>query len=158
MSKKAPEIFPRAIRDLVKEIEATAEKSDDHTIETAKRLHELRGLIEAGKVGEFNWFAWVEENVNLRKSRLYVLLQIAEAADPRAEAVNQREMNARRQAKYRAGQVTLRNLTPECREIIKWAQKASVSDAKDILGVIHTRSSLSISVSIGRPPQQASVQ
>ena len=107
-------------------------------------LHKLRNLIEAGEVGEVNWYAWVEENVNLRKSRLSVLMQIAEASDPRAEAVCQREMNARRQTKYRAGQATLRNLAPECRDIIKWARKASVSDARDILRIIHKRSGLSI--------------
>ena len=145
MSKKTSVILPRAIQDLVKKIEATAEKSDDHTIETAKRLRELRGLIEAGEVGEVNWYAWVKENVNLRKSRVRVLMRIAEASDPRAEAVRQREMNGRRQAKYRAGQATLSDLAPECREIIKWARKAPVSDARAILGIIHTRSSLPIS-------------
>ncbi len=145
MSKKTPVILPRAIRDLVKEIETTAEKSDDHTIELGKHLRELRRLIEAGAVGEVNWYAWVKENVKLRKTRLRVLMQIAEAPDPRAEAVHQREMNARRQKKFRAGQATLRDLAPECREIIKWARKASVSDAKEILRIIHRRSSLSIS-------------
>ena len=145
MSKKTPVIWPREIQDLVKKIEATAEKSDDHTIETAKRLHELRRLIEAGKVGEVNWYAWVKENVRLQKSQLGVLMRIAEASDPRAEAVRQREVNARRQAKYRARQAPLSALAPECREIIKWARMASVSDARAILGVIHARSSLSIS-------------
>ena len=145
MSKKTPVIWPREIQDLVKEIETTAQTSDDHTIETAKCLHKLRNLIEAGEVGEVNWYAWVEENVNLRKSRLSVLMQIAEASDPRAEAVRQRELNAKRQAKHRAGQAPLSDLAPECREIIKWARKASVSDARAILGVIHARSSLSIS-------------
>jgi hypothetical protein len=72
-------------------------------------------------------------------------MRIAEAPDSRAEAVRQREMNARRQAKYRAGQATLSDLAPECREIIKWAKKASVSDAKAILRIIHTRLSLPIS-------------
>ncbi len=139
MSEKTPVISPRAIQDLVKKIETTAEKSDEHTIEAAKCLLELRGLIEAGEVGEVNWYTWVKENVRLQKSQLCVLMRIAEAPDPRAEAVRQREMNGRRQAKYRAGQATLRNLAPECREIIKWARKASVSDARDILGVIHRR-------------------
>jgi len=144
MSEKTPVILPRAIRDLVTEIETTAEKSDDHTIELGKHLCELRRLIEAGAVGEVNWYAWVKENVKLRKARLCALMRIAEASDPRAEAVCQREMNARRQTKYRAGQATLRNLAPECREIIKWARKASVSDARDILRIIHKRSGLSI--------------
>ncbi len=145
MSKKTPVIWPREIQDLVKKIEATAEKSDDHTIELGKHLCELRRLIVAGAVGEVNWYAWVKENVRLRKSRLYVLLRIAEAPDSRAEAVRQREMNARRQTKYRAGQATLRDLAPDCREIIQWAKKASVSDARDILRIIHKRSGLSIS-------------
>ena len=145
MSEKTPVIWPREIQDLVKEIETTAEKSDDHTIELAKHLRELRGLIEAGAVGEVNWYAWVKENVRLRKSRLSVLMRIAEAPDSRAEAVRQREMNARRQTNYRAGQAPLRDLAPECREIIKWARKASVSDAREILRIIHRRSSLSIS-------------
>ncbi len=145
MSKKTPVILPRAIRDLVKKIEATAEKSDDNTMEAAKRLRELRHRIEAGEVGEVNWYAWVEENVNLRKSRLYVLMRIAEAPDSRAEAVRQREMNARRQANSRARQATLSVLAPECRKIIKWARKASVSDARAILRIIDTRSNLSIS-------------
>ena len=145
MSKKTPVILPREIQDLVTEIETTAEKSDDHTIELGKHLRELRRLIEAGAVGEVNWYTWVKENVKLRKTRLRVLMQIAEAPDSRAEAVRQREMNARRQKKYRAGQAPLSDLAPECREIIKWARKASVSDARAILGIIHTRSSLSIS-------------
>ncbi len=145
VSKKTPVILPQAIRDLVEKIEATAENSDAHTIEVAKGLCELRDLIEAGEIGEVNWYDWVGENVRLRKSRLCVLMRIAEAPDPRAEAVHQREMNARRQAKHRAGRATLRNLAPECREIIKWARKASASDAKDILGVIHRQSSRSIS-------------
>ncbi len=145
MSEKTPVILPRAIRDLVKRIEATAKKSDDHTIELAKGLRELRGLIEAGAVGEVNWCTWVGENVRLRKSRVYVLMRIAEASDPRAEALRQREMSARRQEKYRVGQATLSDLAPECRAIIKWARKASVPNARAILGVIHTRSSLSIS-------------
>ncbi len=98
MSKKTPVTLPQAIQDLVEKIETTAEKSDDHTIEAAEQLRELRRLIEAGAVGEVNWYAWVEENVNLRKSRLYVLMRIAEAPDSRAEAVRQREMNARRQS------------------------------------------------------------
>ena len=144
MSKKTPVILPRAIQDLVTEIEATAENSDDQTIETAKCLRELRCLIQAGAVGEVNWYAWVEENVKLRKSQLCVLMRIAEAPDSRAEAVRQRKMNARRQLKYRAGQATLRHLAPECRDIIKWARKASVSDARDILRIIHKRSGLSI--------------
>ena len=144
MSEKTPVILPRAIRDLVTEIETTAEKSDDHTIELGKHLRELRRLIEAGAVGEVNWYTWVKENVRLRKSRLSVLMRIAEAPDSRAEAVHQREMNARRQKKYRAGQAPLRDLAPECREIIKWARKASVSDARDILGIIHRRPGRSI--------------
>ncbi len=145
MSKKTPVIWPPEIQDLVKKIEATAENSDDQTIETAKCLRELRRLIQAGAVGEVNWYAWVEENVRLRKSQLYVLMRIAEAPDSRAEAVRQREMNARHQAKHRAGQVTLRDLAPQCREIIEWAKKASVSDARAILGIIHMRSSLPVS-------------
>ena len=145
MFKKTPVILPQAIQDLVTEIETTAENSDDQTIETAKCLLELRRLIEAGAVGEVNWYAWVRENVRLRKSQLCVLMRIAEAPDSRAEAVRQREMNARRQVKYRAGQAPLRDLAPECREIIKWARKASVSDARAILRIIHRRSSLSIS-------------
>ncbi len=145
MSKKTPVILPRAIRDLVKKIEATAEKSDDHTIETAKCLRELRGLIEAGAVGEVSWYTWVGENVRLQKTQLYVLMRIAEAPDSRAEAVRQREINARRQAKYRAGQATLRDLAPECRDIIKWAKRAPVSDARAILRIIRTRSGLPIS-------------
>ena len=158
MSKITPVILPRAIRDIVKKIETTAETSDDHTIEAAMRLRELRGLIEAGAVGEVNWYTWVRENVRLRKSRICVLLRIAEASDPRAEAVHQREINRRRQAKYRAGKARLRDLAPECREIIEWAREAPVSDARDILGIIHTRSNLSISTSIRRPPQLATVQ
>ncbi len=145
MSEKTPVILPREIQDLVKEIETTAEKSDDHTIELGKHLRELRRLIEAGAVGEVDWYAWVKENVKLRKTRLRVLMQIAEAPDSRAEAVRQREMNARRQAKFRAGQATLRDLAPECREIIKWARQASASDARDILRIIHRRSNPSIS-------------
>ncbi len=72
MSKVTPEILPREIRDLVKEIEATAEKSDDHTITVAERLRELRRLIEAGAVGEVNWYTWAGENVNspLKKASL----------------------------------------------------------------------------------------
>ena len=154
MSKITPVILPRAVGDLVKKIETTAETSDGHTIAAAMRLRELRGLIEAGAVGEVNWYTWVGENVRLRKSRIRVLLRIAEADDPRAEAMYQRELNRRRQAKYRAGKVRLRNLAPECRAIIKWARKAPVSDASDILGIIHTRSNLSISASIRRTPQQ----
>ncbi len=65
MSEKTPVILPREIQDLVKEIETTAEKSDDHTIELGKHLCELRRLIEAGAVGEVNWYAWVKENDNL---------------------------------------------------------------------------------------------
>ncbi len=145
MSKITPVILPREIQDLVKKIETTAEKSDDHTIELGKHLRELRCLIEAGAVGEVNWYAWVKENVKLRKTRLRVLMQIAEAPDPRAEAVRQREMNAKRQSKYRAGQAPLRDLASECREIIKWARKASVSDARAILGIIHRRSGLPVS-------------
>ena len=158
MSNKTPSILPQAIQDLVKYIEVNADNSDDHTIETAKCLRELRRLIEAGAVGEVNWYNWVWENVRLRKSRIRVLLRIAEAEDPRAEAVRQREMNARRQAKSREKQAWLSDLTPECREIIKWAREAQVSDARVILRIIHTRSCLSISASIERPPQQASVQ
>ncbi len=145
MSEKTPVILPQAIQDLVKKIEATAEKSDAHTIKVAEHLRELRGLIEAGAVGEVNWYTWVGENVRLQKTQLYVLMRIAEAPDSRAEAVHQREMNARRQAKYRAGQATLRDLAPECRDIIKWARKASISDARAILRIIRTRSSLSLS-------------
>ncbi len=145
MSKKTSVTLPREIRDLVEKIEATAEKSDEHTIELAEHLLELRALIEAGAVGEVNWYTWASENVRLKKARLRVFMRIAEAPDSRAEAVRQREMNARRQTKYRAGQATLNDLAPECREIIKWAKKASVSDARDILGVIHRRSSLSMS-------------
>ncbi len=145
MSEKTPVILPREIQDLVKEIETTAEKSDDHTIELGKHLCELRGRIEDGKVGKVNWYDWVKENVKLHKTRLRVLMRIAEASDHRAEAVRQREMNAKRQTKYRAGQATLRDLAPECRDIIKWARKASVSDARAILRIIRTRSSLSLS-------------
>ena len=145
MSEKTPVIWPREIRDLVKEIETTAEKSDDHTIELGKHLRELRRLIEAGAVGEVNWYTWVKDNVKLHKTRLRVLMRIAEAPDSRAEAVRQREMNARRQKKHWAGQAPLRDLAPECREIIKWARKASVSDARAILRIIHRRSNLSIS-------------
>ncbi len=38
MSKKIPSILPQAIRDLVKNIEAGADNSDDHTLETAMLL------------------------------------------------------------------------------------------------------------------------
>ena len=145
MSEKTPVILPREIRDLVTEIETTAEKSDDHTIELGKHLRELRRLIEAGAVGEVNWYTWVKDNVKLHKTRLRVLMRIAEAPGSRAEAVRQREMNAKRQAKYRDGQAPLRDLAPECREIIKWARKASVSDARAILRIIHRRSGLPIS-------------
>jgi len=144
MSKIAPVIWPQAIRDIVKKIETTAETSDDHTIEAAMRLRELRGLIEAGAIGEVNWYTWVRENVRLRKSRICVLMRIAEAPNPRAEAVHQREINRRRQAKYRAGKARLRDLAPECREIIEWAREAPVSDARDILGIIHRRPGRSI--------------
>ena len=136
MSKIAPVIWPQAIRDIVKKIETTAETSDDHTITAAMRLRELRGLIEAGAVGEVNWYTWVRENVRLRKSRVRVLMRIAEAPDPRAEAVRQREMNCRRQANHRTRQAALSDLAPECREIIKWARTATVLEARKILRII----------------------
>ena len=83
MSEKTPVIWPREIQDLVKEIETTAEKSDDHTIELAKHLRELRGLIEAGAVGEVNWYTWARENVRLKKARLCALMRITAAASRR---------------------------------------------------------------------------
>ena len=51
-------------------------------------------------------------------------------------------MNARRQIRYRANQVRLSELAPECRDIIKWVKMAPVEEAKAILRVIQSRSNL----------------
>ena len=121
-------------------------------------LRELRCRIRAGEAGDVKWYVWAGENIKLSNSRLHELLSIAEADDPEAEVERQRKMNSRRQEKYRARQGRLSDLAPECREIIKWAKKAPVSEAREILRIIHARSRLPKSVSITRPPQQASIQ
>ena len=149
MNEETPTLVPEPIRDLVRKIETTAKRSDDHVIELAMLLRELRRRIEAGEVGEVNWYAWAQENIKLRKTRLRALMRIAEAANPREQAALERELLARRQAKFRANQVRLSELAPECREIIKWAKITSVEEAKAILGVIHLRSNRQNSCSVG---------
>lgn len=142
MNEDTPTPVPELIEDLVRKIETKATKSDEHVIEVAMLLLKLRRRIEAGEVGEIKWYVWARENVKLRKTRLRALMRIAEASDPREEAVHQREMNARRQIRYRANQVRLSELAPECRDIIKWVKMAPVEEAKAILRVIQSRSNL----------------
>ena len=149
MRKKVSTNLPELIKDLVRKIETTAAKSDDQVIEVAMLLHKLRHRVEAGEVGDVNWYVWAGENLNLRKTKLRVLMRIAEAANPRERAALERELIARRQAKFRANQVRLGELAPECREIIKWAKMTSVEEAKAILRVIHLRSNRQNSWSVG---------
>ena len=149
MNEKTPAPSPEPIRDLIRKIETTATTSDDQVIELAMLLRELRRRVEAGEIGDVEWYIWANENIKLRKTRLRALLRIAGASNPREEAVRQREINARRQAKYRRNQARLSDLAPECREIIKWAKKTSVEEAKAILRVIHLRFNLQSSWSVG---------
>ena len=149
MHEEVSTILPESIRDRIREIESTATKSDDHVIELAMLLRELRHRVDAGEVGEVEWYVWANENLKLRKTRLRALMRIAEAPNPREEAACQREMNAKRQAKYRANQARLSDLAPACREIIKWARMTSVEEAKAILRVIYLRSNAQDSWSVG---------
>ena len=158
MHEETPVSSSDSIQVLVHKVEVCAKKSDNHVIAAAMSLRELRCRIRAGDAGDVEWSVWAGENIKLSKSRLRELLSISEADDPGKEAVRQREMNSRRQANYRARQVRRSDLAPECREIIKWARKAPVSEAREILRIIHARSRLPKSVSITRPPQQASIQ
>lgn len=141
MTSERKEKLPEPIRILVTEIEATAEKSDGHTIEVAMRLRELKSRVENGEVGKVEWYTWAGENLKLRKTRLRALLRIAEAEYPHKEAAYQRELNARRQTRSREKQ-RIANLSPACRDIIDWARTATVTDAKAVLRVIETRSRL----------------
>jgi len=143
MNEETPMPVPEPIRDLVRKIETTATTSDEHVIDLAMLLRELRRRVDAGEIGDVEWYVWANENIKLRKTRLRALLRIAE------EAVRQREINARRQANYRAKHSRLSDLAPECREIIKWAKLNLVEEAKVVLRVIHTRSNLQNSWSIG---------
>ena len=149
MNEETPTPVPESIPDLVRKIETTATKSDDQVIELAMLVLELRRRVEAGEVGEVNWYVWAEENLKLRKTKLRTLMRIAEAPNKRKQAALERELIARRQAKFRANQPRLNDLAPECREIIKWAKMTSVEEAKAILRVIHLRSNTQNSWSIG---------
>jgi hypothetical protein len=144
MSRKRKETLPEPVRRLVATIEASAEKSDERTIKIAMALRELRRRVERGEVGKVRWYIWVDENVRLQKSRIGDLLRIAEAENPRTEAAHLRELNARRQVRFRAKEKKKRmvELPRECRDIIDWARTATVDDAKAVLRVIETRSKL----------------
>ncbi len=62
-----------------------ATEADEKTIEAAKLVGEARKRVEAGEVGDTNWYSWAPKNIKLLLSRLRELQFIAAAGDPRKE-------------------------------------------------------------------------
>ncbi len=62
-----------------------ATEADEKTIEAAKLVGEARKRVEAGEVGDTNWYSWAPKNIKLLLSRLRELQLIAAAEDPRKQ-------------------------------------------------------------------------
>ena len=73
----------KSIEDLARAIEANSDKGDEALIATALLVRELKYRIEAGEAGpQVKWLVWAKARFNRRKTQLYKLTTIANAADP----------------------------------------------------------------------------
>lgn len=89
------------ILDLVSEIEQHSNRDDDDLISNAMRLAELRRLIKQGAAGpNVKWTEWAIKNIPLSASRLYELLMIADARDPKAKLEQLRRLTREKQKRY----------------------------------------------------------
>jgi len=139
-----PSIVARTVAQLTSEIEQTARLADDATLVAAMALRELRKAIEAGAVGaDVKWFAWARKNIRITEARLYRLQAIAEAADPNAELERIRKLDRERAKRYRernrknTSGITLQR---ERIELIRWAERAPLSDIRRTLDFIRAQS------------------
>ena len=99
------------LEEVAAQIVVHANKSDEHVITAAKLIAEARRRVEAGEAGEVTWYAWAEENIKLKKTRLCELLAIAEAEDPGRALQELRARGRERVAEFRQrqGKAPLRN-------------------------------------------------
>ena len=88
--------------DLAASIIEYSNAADDQLIKAAKLMQQAKTLIEAGEGNGLSWQDWVDQNIQLKRSRVYELLRLAKAEDPGAELERLREENCERQARYQA--------------------------------------------------------
>lgn len=125
---------PEPLEVVACRIQEHAEESDDHVVAAAKLLRELRQRIEDGEAGEITWPEWVEANINLSKSRLHELQQIADAEDPKAKLEQLRGATRERVRKHREKKANARReMEDDRRELIAWAKKAPIDAVRDVL-------------------------
>jgi hypothetical protein len=118
------------IRDLVSEIVRHASSDDDQTIANALRLTELRRLIIGGAAGHnTKWMEWAVNNIGLSPSRLYELLSIADAKDPKAKLEQIRRLNREKQKRYLGGRAST---DPERRAVIKLIKVIELDSVRKI--------------------------
>ena len=84
------------LSQLAGEIESTAKMADEYLVAASKALRDARRLIENGKAGDANWYAWVDRSVKLPQAQKRILVRVAEADDPAKVIERQRRRLAAR--------------------------------------------------------------
>jgi hypothetical protein len=132
MQKSDNDDLKLPLRELVRQIEIRATKTDRHFIAAAISLRELRQRIESGEAGVgVKWLEWARQNIGLESSRLYVLDAVGRAKDPHAELERQRKLERERRKKSRVAQATREKaMEPDRKELIAWAKTASIEDVR----------------------------
>jgi hypothetical protein len=116
---------------LAREIETEAKKADDHVIAAAMRLAELKRRIEAGEAGQgVKWCQWAQApNLNLSWSRIFELMAIAVAKDPRVELERLRKQTRERVKNFREKQAEAKQMRePDRAALVRWAKTAAIAD------------------------------
>ena len=138
---------------VARQIEAHAEKSDEHVISAAMLMREARRRVDDGEAGVIKWYAWAPKNINLSHSRLRELQRIAAADDPVKELERQRKLTQKRVEDHRAKKAAETHaLEKERRDLIAWAKTAPIDKVIQVLKQAHNQADKSPAALIETPP------
>ena len=90
-----------SLEELAHQITATARAADDKTLEAAKLIGEAYRRVTDGEASGTTWPQWCQAHLDLSRSRIQELRQIAGSDDPAAELERIREQTRERVAKHR---------------------------------------------------------
>lgn len=120
----------KTLDQLANEIETNARWGDEHLLETAILVRELKLRIEAGEAGNgVKWTEWAQTRFGRGKTWLYELNAIASAKDPKAALAHYRKKNSERQKLFNERLV---EQDPERCEVIKLIRKMDINHVRKV--------------------------
>jgi hypothetical protein len=107
------------------------------TLAAALLVREARERVERGEAGAVKWLEWSRKHLKIGRTWMHYLTAVADAPDPAKLVQRQRAATLKRVQAHRA-RTAAQLREPDRKELIAWARKADIAEARRILRMIRS--------------------